>query len=477
MAKRQRRRRDERRQEHAKRRGWQTRHSVITGAGLAAGAALGFSSPAAADDFTVDKLGDPAGAGACNDVIADDCSLRQAVADANTNSGYDNIFFNTTLSGNIALTLAAGGEIQIHDSVYIYGPGPGQLSVTAEQTSGSRIFDVDPATAGDIVEIDGLTLTGGNVSGNGGAIQNDDALLRVFGALLTGNNASGYGGAIYESGNYDSGQDDFIAYSTFSDNHARSGGGFYSNQDTGQLRSSTFSGNSADAGDGGAVYAFGDALLVDSTVSGNQATGAGGGVSVDGQAVLFGTILANNLSFSADNPDLNATGGSAGYDLVEDPGTTGIGSVPSIITGQDPQLGALGPNGGYTPTLKPAASSPVVDQSYSYSYVDQRLSDRPVDNPNKANVAGGNGADIGAVELTLAEGPQAAPPAPAPAPNPTPPKKKCKKKKKHRSAVSAKKCKKKKKRSVGSSGGFRFAGAAALPWPDPSEHHPFRLGP
>jgi Chlamydia polymorphic membrane protein (Chlamydia_PMP) repeat len=473
MAKRQRRRRRDRRQEHAKRQGWQTRHSVITGVGFAAGAALGLVSPAAADDFTVDNLSDPAGAGACSDVTPSDCSLRQAVADANTNTGSDRIYFSPTLTGNIGLTLAAGGQIDITDSVYVYGPGPDLLTVTSEPTS--RIFDVNPVNAGDIVEIDGLTLTGGNVSGNGGAIQNDDALLRVFGAELTGNTASGYGGAIYESGNYDSGQDDFIAYSTFSDNHADAGGGFYSYRDIGQLRSSTFSGNSADAGDGGAVYAFGDALLVDSTVSGNHATGAGGGVSVDGQIGLFGTILANNFSYSADNPDLNATGGSVAYDLVEDPGTTGIGSAASIITGQDPQLGALGLNGGYTPTLKPASTSPVVDQSYSYSYLDQRLSDRAVDNPNKANVAGGNGADIGAVELTLAEGPQASPPGPTPV---TPHKKKCKKKKKKHHAVSAKKCKKKKKRSASSSSGFRHAGAPrpGLLWPDDREQHPFRLG-
>src|SRR5829696_7632393 len=117
MARRQRRRRQGRRQEHARQQGWQTRHSVITGVGLAAGAALGFSSAAAADDFTVDKLTDPSGAGACDDSIANDCSLRQAVTAANTNSGSDHIFFSPTLTGNLGLTLAAGGEIQITDAV------------------------------------------------------------------------------------------------------------------------------------------------------------------------------------------------------------------------------------------------------------------------------------------------------------------------------------------------------------------------
>jgi hypothetical protein len=77
---------------------------------------------------------------------------------------------------------------------------------------------------------------------------------------------------------------------------------------------------------------------------------------------------------------------------------------------------------------------------------DQRHFARTVDNPQVANVPGGNGTDIGAVELTLGEGPQ---PPVTPQQPPVTKKKKCKKKKKH-SAESAKKkkCKKKKKHSV-----------------------------
>src|SRR4051794_10527825 len=119
MAKRQRQRRQERRRQHAKREGWRTRHSVITGAGVAATAALGVSSPAAGAtlNLTVDNLSDPSGAGACSDVTPNDCSLRQAIADANANSGFDYIYFSSSLTGTIALTGAAGGQIQITDPV------------------------------------------------------------------------------------------------------------------------------------------------------------------------------------------------------------------------------------------------------------------------------------------------------------------------------------------------------------------------
>jgi predicted outer membrane repeat protein len=475
MAKRPRQRRKDRRQHHSRRSRWSTRHSVITGAGLVAGTALGLASPASAAAplyLTVDNLNDPNSAGACDDNVANDCSLRQAITDANTNSGqYDYIYFQSGLTGTISLTTAAGGQIPITDEVYIFGSGPQQLTVQAAPNT--RVFQVDPVNAGDRVEIDGLTLRGGNAAAEGGAIFNDDSRLRVFDAILTGNTAGTRGGAVYEAANYDNGADDVFVYVTFTDNHASDGGAIGSDGDWGTVASATFSGNSAESGYGGAVYG-GSGYLIDSTLSGNQATGPGGGVSAN-FIYLYGSILANNTAPA--NADLDAPDGNASFDLVKDPGDTGIGVVPSVITGQDPQLGGLALNGGYLPNMKPAASSPVVDQSYSYAYTDERGSQRVVDNPNRANAPGGNGADIGAVELTLAEGPQATPVPPPPPPPPH--KKKCKKKHKRSATSAKKKCKKKKhKRSAGPQHfHFRMPPATAQAWPDAAEHHPFRLRP
>jgi hypothetical protein len=461
MAQRQRKRRRERRREHAKRRGWGTRHSVITGAGAAAGAALGLAAPAfgAAQVFYVDQSGD-AGDGTC-DVT---CTLRDAIDDANANAAqYDYVVFQPTVTGNVALT---AGEIPITDAVYIYGNGANVNTVTAAPNS--RIFNIDPA-AGDRVGIFDLTLTGGNVTGNGGAIRNVDAILGVFSSNVTGNTAGGVGGGIYEKGDYSGGAYDFLSRSTVSGNHADAGGGIYATLSFGYIANSTFNGNTADSGTGGGIR--GDAgNLYDTTVSGNSATTSGGGVTAISDLRLFGTIFANNTAPA--QPDLNAPGGGDGsFDLIEVPGN--LITPASIITGQDPQLGALQNNGGTTPTLKPAASSPVVDQSLSYYAYDQRVGDRVVDNPNKANATGGNGADIGSVELSVAEGPQA---TPAPPPTITH-KKKCKKKKHKRSAEAAKKkCKKKKKRSAS-----RIQLAAppqtGPSWPDAAGRHAFRLRP
>ena len=101
-------------------------------------------------------------------------------------------------------------------------------------------------------------------------------------------------------------------------------------------------------------------------------------------------------------------------------------------------------------TRLPAPGSPVVDKGATAELTDQRFLARPVDLAHVANSgAGGNGADIGAVELTPAEGPPAPPAPPAggggsSAGSQTTPvaKKKCKKKKRKRSAVVAKKKKK-----------------------------------
>ena len=120
-------------------------------------------------------------------------------------------------------------------------------------------------------------------------------------------------------------------------------------------------------------------------------------------------------------------------------------TVPgSDILGQDPQLGALAANGGPTQTMKPAATSPVVDQGSAFGLgTDQRGLARPFDAPTIPN-SGGDASDIGAVELQASEVPPVPPAAAAPV---QAKKKKCKKKKHKRSAESAKKkCKKKKKR-------------------------------
>ena len=426
MAKRQRQRRQERRREHARREGLSTLQSVITGLGVTATAVLGISAPAFGAPITVTSTADP-GDGVCDDT----CTLREAVDLANTSDAYDDIFFASNVTGTISLNSAAG-SIAITNSVDIHGPGPGTLSVDGGDATG--LFYTDMNTAGDYVTIEGLRLANGYAN-TGGAISDINSQMSIYNTILTSNVAL-IGGAIYETGNYPL----FTTFSTLEGNYAIYGGGIASYGSFGLLGAVTMTDNSAYYG--GAINGYGGRIY-DSTISGNQASEGGSGGAFVYYAYSYNAILANN---TGGNPDVGSPHFYAAFDLVENPGLSPLQTPPSPgpnITGQDPQLGALANNGGQTPTLKPAAGSPVVDKGYTGVDADQRFLLRPIDNPQVANAPGGNGADIGSVELSLGEGPQ--PPAPQ-QPGATK-KKKCKKKKKHHGAAAKKKkCKKKKKK-------------------------------
>jgi predicted outer membrane repeat protein len=120
-------------------------------------------------------------------------TLRQAIFDANEAAGPDTIEFASTLSGTIALSGSAG-EIAISDTLIINGLGANVLTIDAG--GNSRIFNIENASANPTIELKGLTLTGGTVSGPGGAIRTTEDLT-VRDSVVTGNSASGRGGGIY----------------------------------------------------------------------------------------------------------------------------------------------------------------------------------------------------------------------------------------------------------------------------------------
>jgi hypothetical protein len=466
MAKRQRRRREQRRREHSKREGWRTRHSVITGAGLVAGAALG-AGPAVAQGayLYVGTNNDTSAAADCSTATNTDCSLRQAVSLANAGSGFDYIYFRSGLSGTITL----GSQITITNPVGINGNGSSVNTVSGDDSY--RVLNLAMDYAGDFVGIDGLTIANGHAD-YGGGINDSNAVLSLTNSRVTGNTAVDRGGGIYMKGaeGYN-GYYNRVAYSTVDGNHAgNDGGGLYAYEGAGTIGTSTFSGNTADD-IGGGVSSYIPSFTYSSTISGNSAQYAGGFADLNGYGYLYNSIVANNTAPGAD-PDLGHAF-YAGFDLIRTPDTADIVTPPipphagPNILGQDPVLGPLQNNGGNGMlTLKPSNTSPVIDQGLSYDGLDQRFIQRPIEIPDRPNALGGDGGDIGSVELTTAE---AAIPAAPPPPPVQKKKKKCKKKKKkHHSAQSAKKkkCKKKKKkRMAGASAAARqAAGAAASPW-------------
>jgi hypothetical protein len=476
MSRRQR-RRGEKRRRHAGEHEGHLGRSLATGAGVTVGATLLIGGVAqAACTCTVDSLSDPTEAG--------HTTLRDAIASANELGNADStITFASGLSGTITLN---GTELPpITNSTVINGPGAGQIAIDGDDAS--RIFEV---SASDVT-IAGLTATNGSITGAGGGIFLQAGHLSLSNSVVSGNTSTGHGAGIYvNTGTLT------VDSSTISDNHATAdyGGGIGTNGGMSgagatTIQNSTISGNSAALFGGGAyfnyrspatvmnstiydnasdegagLYHFGQPVVgsqglvvTGSTITHNDASVRGGGIASSGtstQPRMRNTIVSGNSA--PDGPDVSADGGSmdAAFSLIGavDPDAT-INQTGPDIFGQDPQLGPLADNGGPAETQKPAATSPVIDAGSAFGLTsDQRGRGRPFDAPTIANVAGGDAADIGAVELQASDVPPApatptTPATPAPPATPASPvkRKKCKKKHK-RSAESAKKkkCKKKK---------------------------------
>ena len=158
------------------------------------------------------------------------------------------------------------------------------------------------------------------------------------------------------------------------------------------LNSSTISGNTLlfpvfpTANSAGLLQVYGTATLTSSIVSGND--------PADISAI--GTIPQSPV------PNKNWGGYVQGsYNLI---GTANGRKYKELVAGSDihsidPKLGALAYfEDATTQTMMPLADSPVIDQGKSSSTTDQIGKKRPV-NLWTPNAKGGNGADIGAVEL------------------------------------------------------------------------------
>jgi hypothetical protein len=175
------------------------------------------------------------------------------------------------------------------------------------------------------------------------------------------------------------------------------------------LTADTIADDSAEAGtgiaDGGGAYlepiAPGTIQVLASTIASNR-SGSGGGVLVGSGVRFRDSIVAGNSGVPKEQncglETTEVTGLSGGFNL--DSGDECGFHAAGDRVNANPQLGPLQDNGGPTQTMLPAASSPVVDQgSAPGSAADQRGAPRPIDFPSIANAAGGDGSDIGAVEV------------------------------------------------------------------------------
>ena len=219
-------------------------------------------------------------------------SLRQALTIANDG---DTIGFAVT--GTISLT---SGELVIDKNIIISGPGPGLLTVArSQQAADFRIFNIPPSHT---AEIDGLTITGGSLVGNGGGISSG-ATLTISNCAISGNSITADGVEYSGAGIYNVGTMT-IVNSTVNNNQALIvgkippfGGGISNDGGTLTIQNTTISGNTvAGTGWGGGIYNAGSLTAIDSTIRGN--TGSfGGGIMTYGIIATNCTISGNSAVF------------------------------------------------------------------------------------------------------------------------------------------------------------------------------------
>ncbi len=157
-------------------------------------------------NLLVDTLADESD----SDYSRGDLSLREAIALANLWPSTDTIRFDSALTASGPATiLLTMGELPIKDDVSIIGLGTDLLIIDASGNDptpdvhngdGSRVFNIDDGSSPHllVVFISGLTLTGGDVTGEGGAIRSFES-MSLAGVSVRNNAAMRGGGGVFAS--------------------------------------------------------------------------------------------------------------------------------------------------------------------------------------------------------------------------------------------------------------------------------------
>ena len=313
--------------------------------------------------------------------IPGDCSLREAVEAANSSATDDTINFAPDLR-----TVTLDSEIVINNAGALTINGPGASALTIDGGPGTnRIFYTNQA----IVNISGVTLTGGNGTGanyssHGGAIYEYLGSLTLDSVCVTGNTAAGFGGGAAFWGRITSHTG--ILNSTFSYNTAGQGGGGFSTIESFYLTvvNSTITSNDAQHSGGGFDSSEDTFTTLRNVTITNNTARVGGGINVDGGDLNFGnTIVAGNrATLTNAPPEINSdclctSVTSAGTNLVGDSpgdsmntGTIHLAYRPTDVLDTDPLLGSLRNYGGTTPTHALKVRSPAIDKGLNALAVD-----------------------------------------------------------------------------------------------------------
>ena len=307
------------------------------------------SLPHDANQFTVTTIADT--------VNSDDgvTSLREAIEAANATSVNDEIIFASSLFTNGAITtialqaaLPTIAATSGAGALTITGPGASALKLEGNNGDVNRDFRIFNIAVGGDLSISGVTVSGANTSGNGGAF-NNAGTLNIANSTISDNKATS-GGAFNNAGTLN------IANSTISNNSASSFGGAIENISGAILNiaNSTLSSNSASSFGGGIDNYGGTLTVISSTLSGNSTTNSGsggGGIYSSGPITITitNTIIANSTTggdFAGPGAVSLGTASQAN-NLI----TQGTYSWATTVTSAQLNLDFLQDNGGPTSTI------------------------------------------------------------------------------------------------------------------------------
>jgi len=342
-----------------------------------------------------------------------DCSLREAIYAANTDSnlygcvqgsGNDTIFlpqgvYTLTRDSVDEEDFAVSGDLDIREDLTLLGAD--RDSSVIDGNSIDRVFHIIGIDM--VVKISHLTIQNGsapitatNQFGGGGILnQNEVGTLILDEVSVLNNQSDGVGGGI--TNEYILELNDSIV----SDNHGVAGGGIY-NGGTLTIRGSTLYLNTA-LETGGGLDDSGNVTLENVTISGNTAE-RGGGIFSDGEVNILHSSILQNLATDTDYGG-NIHSGNLFYfyntliaNSQSGPNCSGSGlnslgyNLEGQLAGQytcsfnrnytDPLVDPLlADNGGPTPTQALLLGSPAVDAGDERYCADkdQRGAFRPAD--------------------------------------------------------------------------------------------------
>ena len=315
-------------------------------------------------------------------------SLRQAILDANASPSDDTITFG--VSGTVNLT---GGQLTVENNGALTIDGGGVITIARTGAAMFRIFQV---RSGATLTLNGVTITGGNLSsvsgtnGSGGAIFNDGTLVINSSAIVgnTTGSSGAYGGGISNRGTLT------LTSSTVSGNSSSGTGGGVSNYGgTMTLINSTISGNSSGFY-GGGLYNSGIMTVINSTVNANSAIFNGSGIYTESSSTttLNNSIIANSPAGTECARAVSATVTAYNTLIMDGSGATCINGAGSANnTSGDPHLGAPTGSPAYYPLT--AASTLAIDTGDNARYA----SAIGVDQAGNARIFNTT-IDLGAVE-------------------------------------------------------------------------------